>query len=672
MKLAFCLFNYFPFGGLQRDFLRIARLCLQQGHTIDVYTMEWEGAKEPGLSIHILPPQGMQNHTRRQHFVTELKPRLSQGDYDLVVGFNKMPGLDLYYAADTCYQAKARKQHGWLYRLTRRYKQSVAFEKAVFAPESSTQILVISSLQQPEFMHYYQTPAARFHLLPPGIDKNRIAPPNATAIRHAVRQEYHISDDEFLLLMVGSGFRTKGLDRTLQALAALPPALKHRTRLFIIGDDHAKPFLRQAKQLNISDRVLFLGGRDDVPRFLLAADLLLHPAYNENTGTILLEALVSGLPVLTTDVCGYAKYIIDAQAGCVLSSPFQQAQLNHQLEEMLLSTQQAQWKSNALRFAKNHDLYSLPEKVTDFIEKYPSLRAHALCGRGNPETSPRSPRLSASQPRDDGDAPYSSFFISSEIDRPSTHNNSDMFNQLMSLRGQTFRELEGRRTQRVLWQDQAYFIKQHFGVGWKEIFKNLSQLRLPVVSAKNEWLAIQKLTQLGIPTQEVVGFGCRGNNPARLESFLMTKELTSIMSLEDLCRNWATVPPTADLKHALIREVARMARVMHEHGVNHRDFYICHFLLDLKSPLPPFKAPKLYIIDLHRAQIRPTTPMRWKIKDLAGLYFSSKDIGLTSRDRWRFIKAYCEKPLRDVLTKDSTFWQKVKQRGDKTYQKHGK
>ena len=61
-----------------------------------------------------------------------------------------------------------------------------------------------------------------------------------------------------------------------------------------------------------------------MPAFLLAADLLLHPAYHENTGTILLEALVSGLPILTTDVCGYAHYVQEAKAGCVLTSPFQQ------------------------------------------------------------------------------------------------------------------------------------------------------------------------------------------------------------------------------------------------------------------------------------------------------------------------------------------------------------
>ena len=69
---------------------------------------------------------------------------------------------------------------------------------------------------------------------------------------------------------------------------------------------------------------------------------------------------------------------------------------------------------------------------------------------------------------------------------------------------------------------------------------------------------------------------------------------------------------------------------------------------------------KLYLIDLHRLQIRRKTPERWAVKDISGLYYSSKDIGLTKRDLLRFIKLYRGKPLREILANESKFWQKVK------------
>lgn len=368
MKLAFCLFNYFPYGGLQRDFLRIARACHSRGHEIHVFTMQWEGEHEPDFKLHLIPVNRWQNHTRSRVFAAKVKSYLAKTHYDLVIGFNKMPHLDMYYAADVCYQSRVHEQRGYFYRCLPRYRQWMALEKAVFAYGKATEIMLISAKQQTDYVRYYQTEIERFHLLPPGIAKDRIAPANANEIRLALRQAFHLADEHFLLLMVGSGFKTKGVDRAIKALSTLPAAIKNRSHLFVIGQDHPAPFIDLAKQYQVDDRIHFLGGRSDVPAFLLAADILLHPAYHENTGTVLLEAIVAGLPVLTVDACGYAHYVNDARAGMVLSSPFQQEALNDALEKMLLSPEKAAWQQNGLAFAKKADLYSLPEKAADLIE----------------------------------------------------------------------------------------------------------------------------------------------------------------------------------------------------------------------------------------------------------------------------------------------------------------
>ena len=150
-----------------------------------------------------------------------------------------------------------------------------------------------------------------------------------------------------------------------------------------------------------------------------------------------------------------------------------------------------------------------------------------------------------------------------------------------------------------------------------------------------------------------VAFGRRGSNPARLESFIVTEELAPTVSLEDYCRDWPTQPPAPALKRALIARVAEMAGKMHRGGVNHRDCYICHFLLHTE-PTPTPERLRLSLIDLHRAQVRAgAAPRRWRDKDLAALHFSTLEIGLTARDRLRFLRAYFDRPLRDILIEEA-------------------
>ena len=249
----------------------------------------------------------------------------------------------------------------------------------------------------------------------------------------------------------------------------------------------------------------------------------------------------------------------------------------------------------------------------------------------------------------------------------------DAFDYIMQLDGELFRDMDNRRTMRFSLKGKRYFLKAHYGVGWGEIIKNLLQLRLPVLGARNEWLAIQRLESLGVETMTLVGFGERGWNPARRESFVITEALEDTQRLEDFCGSWENRPPRTRaeirLKRALIGRVAQVACRMHGNGMNHRDFYLCHFLLDCSGnvleQLPA--ALRLSLIDLHRVQLRRRTPQRWIIKDIGGLYFSAMRIGLTRRDVYRFMMAYKNKSLRATLGEDAGFWEQCRGRAHALY-----
>lgn len=380
MQFAFVLFRYFPFGGMQRNMMAIANACQAQGHDIEIICNEWQDVFPKQFKITRLGITGskLNNGKQMKVFYDAFKVYRKIHHYDCVIGFNKFPELDAYYAADSCFATKAYEERSWLYRLTQRAKIYLNYEEAVFDRDNDTHILEVSNKERSQFQKYYQTPDHRFTTLPPGISKTRMAPDNALEIRKQKRQElqssHNISPDQTILLAIGSGFKTKGLERSIQLLADVisnNDNIKKAPVLLVAGQDKPDSFLRKAKSLKVESQIHFLGGRDDVAELLQAADVVLHPAHKENTGNVLLEAMVAGRPVITTDVCGYAHYVTDADMGVVLQSStsiaatFKDrylAALSH-----VLSISDDTWRERGRAFAAQPEIYSRPTFAANAI-----------------------------------------------------------------------------------------------------------------------------------------------------------------------------------------------------------------------------------------------------------------------------------------------------------------
>ena len=85
---------------------------------------------------------------------------------------------------------------------------------------------------------------------------------------------------------------------------------------------------------------------------------------------ILLEAVVAGLPVLTTATCGYAFHVEQAAAGLVVPSPFRQSVLDKTLHDMLCSGLRDEWSANGIAYGKTQDLYGLPDTTAEIIHQH--------------------------------------------------------------------------------------------------------------------------------------------------------------------------------------------------------------------------------------------------------------------------------------------------------------
>jgi len=368
-KLAFIIERYFEFGGLQRNMRQFALACATQGHDVTVFTGRWDGPDEPTLNVQTVDWNMPSNHgtiRKMEAFVRNLR---QTGNFDCITGFNRVGGLDIYYGGDVCLKAKLQQQHRMWLQFLPRYRTYLQFEAAVFGPGSNTEIMLISPAEKENFQRIYNTASDRICLLPPGIDRKRLtAHPLTGEQRDQFRQSFGLRKNDLMVLTVGSSFHTKGIDRAIHAVSGLTPELKNRCRYIVVGLGKDKKFKAIAQKEGVGDHVCFTGGRHDIANFYHAADILLHPARTENTGNTLLEAMVAGLPVIATENCGYAYYIREADAGAVCPVPFDQAQLNQILNDILIDEQhRIQCGNNGRTYCETADIYSRIERGTQII-----------------------------------------------------------------------------------------------------------------------------------------------------------------------------------------------------------------------------------------------------------------------------------------------------------------
>jgi len=325
LDLALGLYRVTPFGGLERQALELAHEAARRGHRVRLYTRSFAGERPPGVEVHELPVRALTNAGRDRAFDRALARALAQRPAEVVVGFNRLGGLDVFYAADPCHAA-TRGRPGRLPLPARRARN--ALERALFAPGGRTHALVQSEAERARYQAHFATPPARLHLLPPGLRPEFLASGPERAPQ--VRTRLGIPPEAPLVLALGSDFRRKGLARTLAALAALPEA---RAWLLVVGAGRAAAFERRARALGVAAR--FVGGQADVLPFYRAADVLAHPAHEETTGSVLLEAASQGLAVVASGACGFAPLLAEAGAGLVLAEPFQADELRAALARLL-------------------------------------------------------------------------------------------------------------------------------------------------------------------------------------------------------------------------------------------------------------------------------------------------------------------------------------------------
>jgi UDP-glucose:(heptosyl)LPS alpha-1,3-glucosyltransferase len=390
VRFAFGIFRLEPAGGLERNALEIAELLLARGHRIAIHATSGSDATPAGVETVLLRKRGRSNHGAMKAFSADFAA--AARGFDMVVGFQKLEGLDLLYCADWCFVDRPRSS--WQ-RLLPRYRIMAALERACFAGQSATRIIALAAPQLEAYRRAYGTPAARTALIPPTLAPAiRAEAPPAAEQRAAFKAKLGIGADAVVWLWVGLQPLVKGLDRVLAALSRRADAVLvicGATR----GNRQLDGLLDRAEYASLAQRIRFLGMVNDshsLSDVYAGADLLVHPARLDVTGSVILEAIVNGLPVVATGNCGYSPHVAAADAGIVLAGAFDQRAFEGALADAD-AKRRASWSANAFAYGLSPGLFTGLPRAADLIEAAARKddAAWRVLGQNGRPVAPRSP-----------------------------------------------------------------------------------------------------------------------------------------------------------------------------------------------------------------------------------------------------------------------------------------
>jgi UDP-glucose:(heptosyl)LPS alpha-1,3-glucosyltransferase len=330
MKIALGIRDFSPSkGGAESYLVDLMQFLAGEGHEVHVFAYRFD-ERIKGLQLHNVDPFPFPKGLRIISFALKCHQQIKKDTFDVIMGVGNTWRADIL-------QPHGGVHWKWFWRSLRAYGNAwlwgAKFLGRILSPKQWAEgivedapyrgdvklIVAISEMVKRDIIDHYRIPEGHIVVIYNGVNCEHFHPRNRR-YREEIRGRYGLKTEDFLLLFVSHNFRLKGLRYLIQAL----PLVKKenaKVKLLVVGRDKSGPFRRLAKSLGCGEDVLFAGGVMDLERYYPSADLLIHPTFYDACSLVVLEALASGLPVITTRYNGAGGIISDAKEGFVLEDP---------------------------------------------------------------------------------------------------------------------------------------------------------------------------------------------------------------------------------------------------------------------------------------------------------------------------------------------------------------
>jgi UDP-glucose:(heptosyl)LPS alpha-1,3-glucosyltransferase len=334
-------------GGAETYIVDLCRGLIHAGHQVDLYAEGWkQGTLPPEVRCIAVETTGATRLQRLWNFACNEEIALRGKDYDCTVGFINTWGHDVIIPQGGVHggslRANSRRFRTRLMRklyvlgkmLNPKYATYQAIERRQYAPERQTRVVAVSHMVRRHIQEFHQVPRPLIHVVPNAIDPERVLVAHPGAVRCAFRNRLGFEPEDTVGLFAGHNFSLKGLKELLGAMGRCRKSGGRPLHLIVCGGGNVKAYRRIAASHDLADRVHFLGFHPDIRECYAASDFFALPTYYDPCSLVVLEALASGLPVITTAQNGASELMTNGRHGFVLSAPNARGELVEALHQM--------------------------------------------------------------------------------------------------------------------------------------------------------------------------------------------------------------------------------------------------------------------------------------------------------------------------------------------------
>ncbi len=294
----------------------LSALVRRGGHEVHLITTRSQ-PPVPGVAVHRLPVLDQPSVVRQLSFALQARRAVRTGRYDLVQSHERCLEQDVYRAGEGSHRAYLEAMGRAGLHVNPQHRLVLWLERRIFTLQSARHVVAISARGKNEIQRLYKPPTAAVTVVYNGVDLARFDPGNTERWRKETRAALSIGENAWLVAFIGSGFERKGLGALIEGMAELRDGHAH---LLIAGKGRAGPYRQLVERLGLSPAVTWSAPRPDVERLYAAADVVALPALYEPFGNVHLEALASGVPVLTSAAAGGSEVIRHGESGAVVQT----------------------------------------------------------------------------------------------------------------------------------------------------------------------------------------------------------------------------------------------------------------------------------------------------------------------------------------------------------------